>query len=50
MLAMHARLLRLYAEGAIEALIDRTIAFADIPEGLEALADRQVRGRIVAIH
>lgn len=50
MLAMHDHLLRLYAEGAIKMAIDRRITFSEIRDGLQDLADRKVRGRIVAIN
>jgi NADPH2:quinone reductase len=50
MAPMHAELLRLYAEGAIRMLVDRTIGFAEIPQGLQAVAERKARGRIVALH
>lgn len=50
MLAMHDHLLRLYAEGAIRMVIDRKIGFSEIPGGLQDLADRKVKGRIVALH
>jgi NADPH2:quinone reductase len=50
MAAMHDHLLGLYARGAIRMVIDRKIGFAEIPAGLQALADRKVKGRIVAFH
>jgi D-arabinose 1-dehydrogenase-like Zn-dependent alcohol dehydrogenase len=48
MLSMHNELLRLYSSGAIKVAIDRKIGFADIRDGLTALAERKVLGRIVA--
>jgi NADPH2:quinone reductase len=50
MLAMHEHLLRLYADGAIRMMIDRRIGFDDIGAALQDVADRKVRGRIVAVH
>ena len=50
MLSMHKKLLDLHASGAIKVAIDRRIGFADIRSGLQALADRKVGGRIVALH
>jgi len=50
MLSIHDRLLELYAEGAIKVVIDRTIGFDAIRDGVQALADRKVRGRIVALN
>jgi NADPH2:quinone reductase len=50
MLAMHGQLLDLYARGKVRPYVDRKVAFSDIPSGLAAVADREVRGRIVALH
>jgi NADPH2:quinone reductase len=50
MLAMHAHLARLYEEGSIRVLVDRQIAFDEIPVGLTDVAERRVQGRIVALH
>lgn len=50
MLSMHRELLDLYAKGKIKVAIDRKIGFGEIGTGLQALADRQVRGRIVAVY
>jgi NADPH2:quinone reductase len=50
MLAMHAKLLQLRAAGSLRLDVDRTIPFADIPQGLQDIADRRVRGRVVALH
>ena len=47
-LAMHTSLLDLYTNGRIRPLVDRTIDFAQIPEGLAAIEDRAARGKIVA--
>lgn len=48
MLSMHDELLRLYAAGAIKVAVDRRIGFAGIRDGLTAVAERRVAGRIVA--
>ena len=50
MLSVHDSLMALYAKGAIRMEIDRKIGFADIRDGVQIVADRKVRGRIVAIH
>jgi NADPH2:quinone reductase len=50
MLAMHEHLTELFAAGTIRVLIDRRIGFSQIGEGVQIVADRKVRGRIVAIH
>jgi NADPH:quinone reductase len=48
MLAMHEEILTLHAAGKLELFLDRVIAFDAIGEGLQDLADRKVRGRVVA--
>jgi NADPH2:quinone reductase len=50
MVAMHEHLQALYDGGAIRMMIDRKIGFGEIRDGLQDVADRKVRGRIVAIH
>jgi NADPH2:quinone reductase len=50
MLAMHQHLLELYREGKIRVLIDRRIGFEEIAEGVQFVADRKVKGRVVALH
>lgn len=50
MLSMHRELLGLYAAGKIRVAIDRKIGFDAIGDGLQALADRKVRGRVVSIY
>lgn len=50
MLSMHDRLLELYGKGTIKVSIDHRIGLADIRDGVQALADRKVLGRIVALH
>lgn len=50
MVIMHQQLLDIYAAGKVKTDISREIAFDDIPEGLTALANRGVLGRIVALH
>ena len=47
-LAMHTSLLELYTQGRIGPLVDRTIAFAEIPAGLAVIEDRSVCGKIIA--
>ena len=48
MLAMHDEILTLHAAGKLELSLDRVIGFDGISEGLQDLADRKVRGRVVA--
>jgi NADPH2:quinone reductase len=48
MLAMHDELLGLHASGKLELFLDRVIGFDGIGQGLQDLADRKVRGRVVA--
>ena len=48
MLALHSELLALHAAGKIRVHIDQTIGFDDIAAGVQRVADRKVRGRIVA--
>ncbi len=50
MMSMHRELLQLHAQGRIRVAIDRKVGFADIGEGLQALADRKVKGRVVALY
>jgi len=50
MLEMHAYLMELYQQGQIRVAIDHEIDFDRIPEGVQWIADRKVRGRVVAIH
>jgi NADPH2:quinone reductase len=48
MLAMHDEILRLHAAGKLELFLERVIGFDGIGQGLQDLADRKVRGRVVA--
>ncbi len=50
MMEMHNHLSVLYAQGKIRMVIDRTIGFDDIRDSLQDLADRKVKGRVIAIH
>jgi len=50
MMSMHNHLVELYQKGAIKMVIDKRIGFDDIAQGVQDVADRKVRGRIVAIH
>lgn len=50
MMATHAHLAELYAKGAIRMVIDRKIGFDEIGQGVQDVADRKVRGRIVAVY
>lgn len=50
MVSMHRELLDLHAHGKIRVAIDRRIGFDGIGAGLQALAERKVRGRVVAIY
>lgn len=49
MLAMHDEILTLYAAGKLQLFLERVIGFDGIGQGLQDLADRKVRGRVVAI-
>jgi NADPH2:quinone reductase len=44
---VHSQLLELLAAGAIRPVIDRELAFADLPTGLDAMERRETIGRIV---
>jgi NADPH2:quinone reductase len=48
MLAMHDEILTLHAAGKLELFLDRVIGFEGIGQSLQDLADRKVRGRVVA--
>ena len=50
MMATHNHLVELYRNGAIRMIIDRRIGFDDIAQGAQDVADRKVRGRIVAVY
>lgn len=50
MVKMHRELLDLHAQGKIRVAIDRKIGFEGIADGLQALADRKVKGRVVALY
>jgi D-arabinose 1-dehydrogenase-like Zn-dependent alcohol dehydrogenase len=50
MLSMHKELLGLYSSGKIKVAIDSKIGFAGIRDSLQALADRKVLGRVVAVY
>jgi NADPH2:quinone reductase len=50
MLAMHKELLGLHAAGRIRMWVERTIGFDEIAQGLQDLAERKVKGRLVALH
>jgi hypothetical protein len=50
MLGIHKALTDLHEAGRIQVLIDRRIDFDGIGAGVQALADRQVRGRVVAVY
>jgi NADPH2:quinone reductase len=47
-LSMHEKLLELYAAGKIRPTIGAEIGFDEVPAGLEALANRRGRGKLVA--
>jgi NADPH:quinone reductase len=44
---VHARILTLIRTGQVRPLVGREVAFADLPDALQALADRQTVGRVV---
>lgn len=50
MLEMHQHLLALYREGKIRVLLDQTVGFDGIRDGVQWVADRKVKGRVVATH
>jgi NADPH2:quinone reductase len=50
MVSMHRELLELHAQGKIRVAIDRRIGFEKIADGLQDLADRKVKGRVVALY
>jgi len=50
MQGMHQHLLSLYREGKIRVVIDHKINFDQIRDGVQWVADRKVKGRVVAIH
>ena len=50
MQSMHQHLLELYRQGKIRVIIDHKIGFDEIRNGVQWVADRKVRGRVVAIH
>jgi NADPH2:quinone reductase len=50
MLEMHRHLTELYTKRAIRMVIDSRVGFDDIRNSLQDLADRKVRGRVVAVH
>jgi NADPH2:quinone reductase len=43
----HAQILDLLQQGAVNAVIDRDLDFADLPSGLEAMARRETIGRVI---
>ncbi len=45
---VHGGLLALLAEGRIHAIVDRDVAFEDLPKALDALEARETIGRVVA--
>jgi NADPH2:quinone reductase len=45
---VHAELLRLIETGAIRPLVDRMVAFDELPAALEALERRETVGRVIA--
>ena len=47
--AAHAELLRLYREGLIRAAPTRSVPFDELPNALQAVADRKSLGRIVVL-
>lgn len=50
MLDFHSELRKLFAEGKITNLIDHTISFDEVPQGLQKVADRKSVGRIVMLN
>jgi NADPH:quinone reductase-like Zn-dependent oxidoreductase len=44
---MHAQLLALVADGTVRPLVDRDLAFEELPAGLHALEARETTGRVV---
>lgn len=46
---INAEIVRLVEQGALHAVIGRTIGFEDLPSALEAMANRETVGRVVAV-
>ena len=46
--SLHSKLMELFATGGIDPPIGATFGFEDVPEGIRALANRQVCGKAVA--
>jgi NADPH:quinone reductase len=44
---LHAELLALLDRGEIRPIVDREVAFDDLPAALEAMAERETIGRVV---
>ena len=45
----HARILELVLDGSLRPVVGRAVPFEDLPEALQAMADRQTMGRNVAL-
>ncbi len=45
---IHQNILELYHNGSIRAVVDRDIGFEDIPRGINAMAQRETTGRVIA--
>ncbi len=46
---VHARVLELVANGSVRPVVGSEVAFTDLPQALQAMADRQTVGRNVAL-
>ena len=46
---VHARILELVANGSVRPVIGSEVAFTDLPQALQAMADRRTVGRNVAV-
>ena len=46
---VHARVLELVANGSVRPIVGSEVAFTDLPQALQAMADRQTVGRNVAL-
>jgi NADPH2:quinone reductase len=45
----HARILELVLNGSLRPVVGREVRFEDLPQALQAMADRQTMGRNVAL-
>jgi NADPH:quinone reductase len=46
---VHAQILELIASGSVRPVVGSDVAFTDLPQALQAMADRRTVGRNVAV-